>query len=64
MNIKRVNELYTLSSELALASLAPNIQQEAAAAIMMLKIIRKGIQAYEEQTGLSFDSSMVEAEAL
>ena len=63
MNLNRVAEIITLSRDLAQASLADNLQQEAAAAVILLQIIRKGIQTYQEHTGQPVDPSLVKVQA-
>ena len=63
MNLNRVAEILTLSRDLAHASLTENFEQEVAAAVILVKIVRKGIQAYQEQTGQPMDLSMVQVEA-
>ena len=62
MNIHRVAEIVTLSQDLTEAALGGNLQQEVAAAVILLKMIRKGIQAYQEHTGQPVDSSLIEVE--
>jgi len=63
MNLNRIVEIITLSRDLAEAALAENLQQEAAAAVILLRMIRKGIQTYQEHTGQPLDPSLVKVEA-
>ena len=62
MNLNRVAEIMTLSRDLADAALAQNVQQEVAAVVILLKMIRKAIQAYQEHTGHPLDLSLVTVE--
>ena len=63
MNLNLIAEILSLGRDLADAAVAPNVRQQAAAADILLKIIRKGVQAYQDHTGQALDPSLIKIEA-
>jgi hypothetical protein len=63
MNLNRIAEILTLSRDLADVALGDNRQQEAAAVVLLLRMIRTGIRAYQEHTGQPVDLDLIKVEA-
>ena len=63
MNLNRLREIVTLCGELLEASTGEGPQKETAVTVILLEMIRKGIQTYQEHTGQPLDPSLVKAEA-
>ena len=63
MNFDRVREIITLTAELVEASTGTDLLKETTSAAILLDLIRKGIQAYQEHSGQPLDPSLVKVEA-
>jgi hypothetical protein len=63
VNLDQVREIIALGGELVEATASGSLPKEAAGAVVLLKIIRKAIEAYQEHTGQPLDPSLIKVEA-
>ena len=62
MNPKVAFEIVELALSLAKANASGTLQQDAALAGVLLQIIEKAVQAYQDHTGAPLDPTLIKAE--
>jgi hypothetical protein len=62
MNTDVVFEIVTLAVSLLRAQTTGKVQQDATLASILLQIVQKAVQAYQDHTGETLDPALIKAE--